>query len=197
MKRNDRVPKKILRRREALIPYQERYRYAQIVQQRLIDMSNELINYYCIFEVQTQLDRFIKVSADPINNIMIWFDFVERHIHQKKELITAAHINLNRCLYKLENCQIEYLEYIQSFDSSKQTRRNIFMSHIPTQQTVPPNSSDDDMFFKGCRTREDIDKRYKQLIKIYHPDNNTGDNEITLKIKKNYEELMEKLKKKC
>ncbi len=37
-----------------------------------------------------------------------------------------------------------------------------------------------------------LKKRYKDLLKIYHPDNICGDNEILLKINKEYEELRSK-----
>jgi hypothetical protein len=46
-------------------------------------------------------------------------------------------------------------------------------------------------FFKGVKNLDDLKKRYHDLLKIYHPDNNAGDTEVTVKIKAEFE-LLEK-----
>lgn len=46
-------------------------------------------------------------------------------------------------------------------------------------------------FFKGVKSVDDLKKRYHDLLKIYHPDNNAGDIEVTVKIKEEYD-LLEK-----
>ena len=48
------------------------------------------------------------------------------------------------------------------------------------------------LFFRGVNNMVALKKRYKDLLKIYHPDNICGDNEILLKINKEYEELRSK-----
>lgn len=48
------------------------------------------------------------------------------------------------------------------------------------------------LFFRGINNRIALKKRYKDLLKIYHPDNICGDNEILLKINREYEELKER-----
>ncbi len=45
------------------------------------------------------------------------------------------------------------------------------------------------LFFRGVNNQVALKKRYKDLLKIYHPDNICGDNEILLKINREYEEL--------
>ncbi len=47
------------------------------------------------------------------------------------------------------------------------------------------------LFFRGVNNLIALKKRYKDLLKIYHPDNICGDNEILLRITKEYEELRE------
>lgn len=49
------------------------------------------------------------------------------------------------------------------------------------------------LFFRGVNNEVALKKRYKELMKIYHPDNICGDNEILLKINEEYNELREKL----
>jgi hypothetical protein len=47
--------------------------------------------------------------------------------------------------------------------------------------------------FENCDTEEKMKKRYKELLKIYHPDNISGSNEKTNKITEAYEILLENL----
>lgn len=45
------------------------------------------------------------------------------------------------------------------------------------------------VFFHGVRNQLSLKKRYKDLIKIFHPDNVAGDKEIIQRINKEYENL--------
>lgn len=45
------------------------------------------------------------------------------------------------------------------------------------------------IFFKGVTDGNSLKKRYKELLKIYHPDNQNGDADTLLSIKKEYERL--------
>ena len=49
--------------------------------------------------------------------------------------------------------------------------------------------SDVSVFFQGVRNPLALKKRYKDLIKIFHPDNMAGDKEIIQRINKEYENL--------
>lgn len=44
--------------------------------------------------------------------------------------------------------------------------------------------------FIGAKTERDLQKRYKDLLKIYHPDNQTGDVSMTQNINEIYEKLL-------
>lgn len=50
-------------------------------------------------------------------------------------------------------------------------------------------AQDVSIFFQGVRTPIALKKRYKDLIKIFHPDNVAGDTEIIQRINKEYESL--------
>ena len=45
----------------------------------------------------------------------------------------------------------------------------------------------DSEFFKGVKNVDELKKRYRDLLKIYHPDNNAGDSDVTRRIKEEYE----------
>ena len=48
------------------------------------------------------------------------------------------------------------------------------------------------LFFRGVNNVVALKKRYKELMKIYHPDNSCGDQEILIKINAEYEELKDR-----
>ena len=47
-------------------------------------------------------------------------------------------------------------------------------------------------YFNGCKTEDEIKKRYRDLCKVFHPDSENGDQETFLKVKADYEALMGK-----
>lgn len=51
------------------------------------------------------------------------------------------------------------------------------------------------LFFRGVNNEIALKKRYKDLMKIYHPDNISGDNEILLKINEEYSDLRNRFEK--
>ena len=57
------------------------------------------------------------------------------------------------------------------------------------QEPVYGMSSDVSAFFRGVKNPLALKKRYKDLIKIFHPDNVAGDKEIIQMINKEYENL--------
>lgn len=57
-------------------------------------------------------------------------------------------------------------------------------------QNTDQSSYFDPTLFAGCDSKESLTKRYKNLMKTFHPDNADGDTEMTQKIKETYEELL-------
>lgn len=51
------------------------------------------------------------------------------------------------------------------------------------------NQTSGTMFFRGVSDKLSLKKRYKDLIKIFHPDNLAGDKETVLSISQEYDEL--------
>lgn len=50
-------------------------------------------------------------------------------------------------------------------------------------------------YFKGIKSQEELKKRYYALLRIYHPDNNFGEDEITRSIMEEYDYLKNKFPK--
>ena len=53
------------------------------------------------------------------------------------------------------------------------------------------------IFFKGITTEKGLKKRYKDLIKVFHPDNTTGDTYTLQNINREYETLLHDLQMKA
>ena len=52
------------------------------------------------------------------------------------------------------------------------------------------NAENVKIFFSGVNDTESVKKRYRALLKIYHPDNMNGDNDLVLAINEEYERLL-------
>ncbi|MCM1122701.1 MAG: hypothetical protein NC416_08960 [Eubacterium sp.] len=57
------------------------------------------------------------------------------------------------------------------------------------ERSVYDNGLDVSVFFQGVRNPLALKKRYKDLIKIFHPDNLAGDKEVIQRINREYESL--------
>ncbi len=76
----------------------------------------------------------------------------------------------------------------QRFERDKEyfadeVKREKFKSQAPVFTTNPK------MFFVGIDSGVALKKRYKELLKIFHPDNVCGSNDVVLAITKEYESL--------
>lgn len=59
------------------------------------------------------------------------------------------------------------------------------------EHSIYSDHTEDSVFFQGVRNPLALKKRYKDLIKIFHPDNVAGDKEAIQRINKEYERLKE------
>jgi hypothetical protein len=58
------------------------------------------------------------------------------------------------------------------------------------QQSSDSSASyDNTSFFRGVDNELDLRKRYKELLKIFHPDNKCGDTKTLIRIQTEYENL--------
>ena len=60
------------------------------------------------------------------------------------------------------------------------------------ERIIYDSTGDVSIFFQGVRTPIALKKRYKDLIKIFHPDNAAGDKDIIQRINREYEALKTK-----
>ncbi len=94
---------------------------------------------------------------------------------------------------KLQILQAEMVRLAKEKDSFKAERANYDrLINLEKQGKIDreePKVVRGDLFFCGVTDQASLKKRYKDLIKIYHPDNANGDNGTLLEITREYEEL--------
>lgn len=103
----------------------------------------------------------------------------ERLLEMKQQILEEELRKLAEDKKKLEQEKTYYQHREQKDEWSKKERVDI---------TYP----DAGMFFKGVGNVLALKKRYKELSKIYHPDNMDGDTEAIQEINREYHQLKEK-----
>lgn len=73
-----------------------------------------------------------------------------------------------------------------SQDGNEHSSKNTEHSYSESRQK---NNDIDESLFSGCTDKESLTKRYRQLMKTFHPDNQNGDHAMTQKIQNTYDVL--------
>ena len=111
----------------------------------------------------------------------------DRRLEQEKNLFDMKLKILEEELVKLaaEKAEVEkkkaFYEMVDDFQA-----RNY-------RQLTDSQMSAGEMLFRGVANQQSLKKRYKDLIKIFHPDNIDGDNLVILEINKEYDYLSQYL----
>lgn len=118
----------------------------------------------------------------------------ENKIKREERLLEAKRMILQEELYKLAEEKKEFelqksLHYQEGEVSGHREQKDTLRLHLPTAPGT--------LFFAGINSRSSLKRRYKELLKIYHPDNKYGDNEAILAINREYNSLMEQMKGKA
>ena len=109
----------------------------------------------------------------------------DRRLEQQKSLFEMKFQLLEEELIKLaaERAEVErkkaFYERVEEFQART-------YGQITDQQVG-------ELFFRGVASQQSLKKRYKDLIKIYHPDNVDGDNSLVVEINKEYNHLSQLL----
>lgn len=78
-------------------------------------------------------------------------------------------------------------------ENKKAEKRRAFFERVNSYQNSENGNYDNivhgEMFFKGVASPQALKKRYKDLIKIYHPDAEYGDNQTVQEINREYDSL--------
>ena len=115
------------------------------------------------------------------NAFMRHVESQNKHIEQQKYLFETKFRILEEEMMKVaeEKAEIEkkkaFYDMVDKFNAKSQER-------LPDYQLG-------EIFFRGVESQQSLKKRYKALVKIYHPDNIGGDDSLVTEINKEYEHL--------
>ena len=134
-------------------------------------------------EERRELDRQRRDFEREKKEFVRRIEIEDRRLEREKSLFEMKVRILEEELQKLasEKKEVEmkkaFYERVAQFESDV---------HQPIEDTQVVRG---ELFFRGVGTKQSLKKRYKDLIKIYHPDNVDGYNNTVLEINKEYDYL--------
>lgn len=118
-----------------------------------------------------------------------WKDYIEQIYTTSKFIDFAKWYEENR-RWKYTTYNHEYTERYREY--RKSSTADGYEKEQECEQSENNDLQQKMEWFKGVQTEEELTKRYKDLLKIYHPDNKTGDTEITQQIQEEYNNCLQK-----
>lgn len=110
---------------------------------------------------------------------------------QRKNTIYKAQLDSQKALFEKQWSMLE--EELRKFSVEKeQLERQKAVYRDEAYREVRKTLHIEELgsvFFKGIKDGKALKKRYKELLKIYHPDNSDGDSVTVMAINKEYERL--------
>lgn len=155
------------------------------------NLSKEQLNQKMkeLFKVQIRLEEREKELEDERHLIEIQKGLLERQ--QRKNALLRKQLENQKSLFDKQWQLLETETRRLAADKDKFDReRRIYKDQVYREarrnMSVAANTK---IMFKGVDDTASLKKRYKELIKIYHPDNSNGDKELIQAITNQYEEL--------
>lgn len=112
-----------------------------------------------------------------------WVEIEDRRLEQQQQLFDMKFKILEEELVKLAS-EKEHIQKQKAFYSR--------VNEYESRNTTPVREGNvvkGELFFSGVGNKQSLKKRYKDLIKIYHPDNLDGDNDTVQEINSEYNKL--------
>jgi hypothetical protein len=113
-------------------------------------------------------------------------EFEDKRLEQQQQLFDIKLKILEEELIKLATekqrieRQKEFYQRVGEFE---------YRSNYSQQGKSNGNVVEGELFFSGVRSKQSLKKRYKDLLKIYHPDNQDGDHDTIQEIIREYDHL--------
>lgn len=137
-----------------------------------LSIENFTINSDLFIEKYNNILKILEIKENDLikNRIIVlssYFaniqDALSKILNLETNLIIKNEYQIDRLNYELNKLVINITDIVYSLNNSEKDSTNKIMK------------KNDCAFFKNCDSIQTINKRYKSLIKIYHPDNG-GDN---------------------
>ncbi len=160
--------------------FQEQVRI-QAQKDELVEMGYELQRERKAIERERNaLNKRVRAEEKRIQN-------QELFISKKQKIIEDAfrQLSLDKKLLECERLNFEY----EKGRFKKQRTFNTKSQHVETSSYDGAGT----VFFRGVDNELALRKRYKELMKIFHPDNICGDTKTLLRIQKEYESIKKEI----
>ena len=163
--------------------------------------SNMANTYSESYDFDKVFEEF-KLITDEINHN---FDTLVKYPQYRSELNQMAeeYDNINNRVsyipYLLKEGRIPVPEIYNDFVNdcarlrAMQSAQRQMIDELLANPSTNDNKTDEYMFFKDCNDAESLQKRYRDLIKIYHPDQSNGSTDAFKQIQEEYETLKSNL----
>ena len=121
------------------------------------------------------VDEYKKLERDVLDKLWQIKKIVMTNDPKAEEMMKS--INMDFC---------KLTDIIHKFDSIKiNTAKS---KPKETQMVIKTNG-----YFSDCDTKDKLNKRYKALCKVFHPDNQAGNADIYMHIKEEYEDKLKRI----
>lgn len=140
------------------------------------DLEKEYF-YFCKCVCKDEMDK-IKFEND-------WKKYLH-FIYDSPKMVEFNQWYEDNALYK--NPWSDYnKDYAKHYGENREKQKRTDES---TEAGNNADSKKESLWFIGINNIDDLKKRYKDLLKIYHPDNRAGDTSITQQIQREYERIL-------
>lgn len=163
-------------------PVRKRDDTKTVYKQRCYHEMDEIDKRQALREERRELERERKKLEREKREFSIKKKVDDKRAETEKQLFQMKWKLLEAELVRLANDR-QQMERQRSFYRSVQEFEK---NNIPKYET---NVVKGEMFFIGVENEQALKKRYKDLIKIYHPDNLGGDTKTLQEINKEYNRL--------
>ncbi len=148
------------------------------------ELMQNIEAFDCPQDLYIKINNALSDSQKEVKNFIKYADNLEKmgekisydEIYSLKEKMQISYDEIDRCSEM-------FADYNQDLA--------IWQRKKKTEDVKEDNPKDQYLYFKGLSSKTDIEKRYKKLCAIYHPDNG-GDNEIFIKINEEYNKILNK-----
>ena len=141
------------------------------------------ISYKVLYAAKLELEREMRDLENKRAAFLYEMDIKQKELDAQTQLFNMKWSVLEEETRRLAD------------ETKKAEKRRAFFERVNSYQNGSQGSDNKDnivngeMFFKGVASPQALKKRYKDLIKIYHPDAEYGDNQTVQEINREYDSL--------
>ena len=153
------------------------------------ELSSEDEKKKWLFKENVRLQELIRNMEDERKLIEIQMGMLQRQ--QSKNMLLKKQLESQRDLFEQKWNILERETRQLAIDKDKFEREKLIYKDKVYREArrSMSNAENVKIFFKGVEDTTSLKKRYKALLKIYHPDNMHGDKELLQAINTEYERL--------